>query len=265
MGTAEKCFGCGALGHRRSDCPRQAECFNCGELGHRRADCPKKGATRTLLQAEFSPEEQEVVLALARLYRGSGIHGYGIPEAEKTAVKAAGGSHIYGELEPPGALKLVRALGLTADDVFFDLGCGVGKVLLSVALASDVRSAVGLELSATRVRGTSEAFRRAEAEAGLGRGRCSVYAEDFLDAERLTEATVCYCCNLTLPDCTFAALLERFILMPRLRLVATLKNPYTESSPETSDRFQAAFKGAGGMLLPTSWSPDVKVYLFRRR
>merc|ERR1711972_639558 len=104
-----------------------------------------------------------------------------------------------------------------------------------------------------------------EAEIGLAEGRCNVYAEDFLCSERLKEATVCYCCNLTLPNNTFAALLERFVAMPRLRLIATLKNPDTDASPEASLKFKNAFTGAGRLFLATSWSPNVQVYLYRRR
>ena len=73
--------------------------------------------------------------------------GYSISESEKDAVKDVGGSDTYGELLPQSTLRLIRALALSSDDVFFDLGCGVGKVLCGEGwfsnLASSVRSDLG--------------------------------------------------------------------------------------------------------------------------
>jgi len=57
---------------------------------------------------------------------------------------------VYGELEIDGVHTLVSLLGLKSEDIFWDLGCGVGKALLQVALETDAKC-MGVELSSTRV------------------------------------------------------------------------------------------------------------------
>merc|ERR1712048_115875 len=141
------------------------------------------------------------------------------------------------------------------EDVFFDLGCGTGKVVITVALASEVCSSVGLELSETRVMSAVAAIQRADLET-----RCQAVVENFLTSSRLADATVCFCCNTTLPNGTFAELLERMVKLPNLRLVATLKSPFVESTEEAAALFAASFRGAGALFLETSWLKFTKVH-----
>eukprot|EP00928_Gymnodinium_smaydae_P065134 TRINITY_DN48316_c0_g1_i1.p2 TRINITY_DN48316_c0_g1~~TRINITY_DN48316_c0_g1_i1.p2 ORF type:complete len:267 (+),score=71.88 TRINITY_DN48316_c0_g1_i1:150-950(+) len=235
------------------------ECYHCGEQGHRRDDCPRKAEAKAEAARPLSDEERLVVDRVVELFRGLG-HGYDISGEEKAAVTAVGGSSTYGELEPQAIPRLLRALALTPDDVFFDLGCGTGKVLVGAALGSPVARCVGLELAATRTQIAVDAFRRSELD-----DRCSAYVEDFVVAPRLADATVCYCCNLTLPNTTFAALLIRMADLPRLRLVATMKNPFFDATPEAADCFGKAFRAAGVQFLHTSWQRGVRVHMYRRR
>ena len=51
----------------------------------------------------------------------------------------------YGEVTYQGMEKLYDALDLKKDDVFYDLGCGVGKLVLYVALRGGPQRSVGLE------------------------------------------------------------------------------------------------------------------------
>eukprot|EP00927_Polykrikos_kofoidii_P034147 TRINITY_DN28992_c0_g1_i1.p1 TRINITY_DN28992_c0_g1~~TRINITY_DN28992_c0_g1_i1.p1 ORF type:complete len:307 (+),score=41.40 TRINITY_DN28992_c0_g1_i1:171-1091(+) len=235
-----------------------SECFACGEVGHDRSSCTRRSELREIVSAPLTEKEKGVLDRSREIY--GGITGYNIPEEESQAVRAQGGSPTYGELEPVATLLLLRTLELTPEDILYDLGCGTGKVLIIAALASAVGRLVGLELSETRVVGAREAIRRADLSP-----RCSVFSEDFVVSPRLPDATVVYCCNVTLPNSTFAALVERLVDMPNLRLVATMKHPFQETTTEAAKAFGAAFKAVGAVNLRTSWSPSCRVLLYKRR
>ncbi|KAJ8579186.1 hypothetical protein ON010_g5 [Phytophthora cinnamomi] len=54
-----------------------------------------------------------------------------------------------GEVLPPGISVLIGALGrIDASDVFLDVGAGIGNVLVQIALTTDVRAYVGVEMRA---------------------------------------------------------------------------------------------------------------------
>lgn len=42
---------------------------------------------------------------------------------------------------------MIKELSLSAKDVFVDLGCGVGQMVMQVATGSPVRESVGIELA----------------------------------------------------------------------------------------------------------------------
>ena len=56
----------------------------------------------------------------------------------------------YGEVTYQGMQPLYSALDLRPGDVFYDLGCGVGKLVLYVALRGDAQRSVGLEVGQRR-------------------------------------------------------------------------------------------------------------------
>merc|ERR1719214_119895 len=56
----------------------------------------------------------------------------------------------YGEIPQSSALALFRHLNLSPTDVFADLGCGLGKMVVDAALFGRVRQTYGVELSHKR-------------------------------------------------------------------------------------------------------------------
>lgn len=55
----------------------------------------------------------------------------------------------YGEVLPESVSKLLRAINVTAEDIFFDLGSGLGKVVKQVFTDTNVKEAHGIEINAT--------------------------------------------------------------------------------------------------------------------
>ncbi|MGA2198487.1 MAG: hypothetical protein ABSG45_00970 [Nitrososphaerales archaeon] len=83
--------------------------------------------------------------------------------------------------------KIMRLAQATRHDVFFDLGCGMGKLCVVAVKEFGVRKAVGIELH----RGRAAKAARYVQELRLSH-RIEIWNEDYMESD-LGEATIAYC------------------------------------------------------------------------
>ncbi|PRP80216.1 hypothetical protein PROFUN_12102 [Planoprotostelium fungivorum] len=82
--------------------------------------------------------------------------GHRITKKEESTTNRSGGnldgfgSATYGEIVPAAVMHLIKLLEITERDVFYDLGSGIGKAVIQIALQTNVKRSVGVELSETR-------------------------------------------------------------------------------------------------------------------
>ncbi|MEX1368018.1 MAG: hypothetical protein AB1Z98_33115 [Nannocystaceae bacterium] len=156
---------------------------------------------------------------LRRLYADD--HGYEPDPAEEARVAATGSSATYGEIMPAATTKLVEHLELGPGDVFYDLGSGIGKVVLQVALTSPVDKCVGIELVRSRHRIAQRMLRHLRPSNQLRARDCSFRCTDFMRA-RLGDATVVYTCSTAFSTPFMNELAARLARLPvGLRWVST--------------------------------------------
>jgi len=127
-----------------------------------------------------------------RIYRD--ICGFEIPKEDEAKVRESKGSPVYGEIKYQALSSLLANLHLSASDVFFDLGSGVGKVILYTALFTPVKKAVGIELSQTRHEHAQQALSNAKTLTNNSLGRCQLINGDLMTAD-LSAATIIYTCS----------------------------------------------------------------------
>lgn len=156
---------------------------------------------------------------LRRLYGSE--HGYELEPDEDARVSATGSSSTYGEIMPTAVTKLVDHLRLGRRDAFYDLGSGVGKVVLQVALTAPVTKCVGIELVRSRHLVARRMLDRLR-PTGLLRARaCAFRQTDFMRAQ-LGDATVVYTCSTAFSTPFMNELAARLArLRPGLRWVST--------------------------------------------
>lgn len=156
---------------------------------------------------------------LHRLYGTE--HGYELDPADHARVEATGSSPTYGEIMPTAITKLAERLELGPGDVFYDLGSGVGKVVLQIAMTVAVDKCVGVELVGSRHRVAQRMLKRVR-DAGLLRARaCTFRKTDFMRA-RLGDANVVYTCSTAFSTEFMNELAARLArLRPGLRWVST--------------------------------------------
>ena len=188
--------------------------------------------------------------SMRRLYRD--ISGYEIPRDEVRAIRERRGSPTYGAINFASVHKLITHLELGEDDVLYDLGSGVGKMVLQVAMAVPLRKCVGIEMSPSRHQGARAALSRAR-ELGLLRAReCELVRGDFMEAD-LSDATVIYTCSTTFSDRLMRRLMLKLsTLTPGLRFITT-RHPIVRHGFEEVDELR----------LDMSWHRRSPVFVYR--
>jgi SAM-dependent methyltransferase len=191
--------------------------------------------------------------ALRRLYRGLELDGFEIPADDHRRVARSKGSSTYGELMPTATMQLLARLGLRRTDHFVDLGSGLGKVVLIVAMTTPVEQALGVELSATRLRIAAQALAKAKAERIRGSQRAAFVQADML-THPLDEATVIYTCSTAFSSAFMRRLQQRLAKLPRLRTLVSLQ----DFDPHP------AFELREVVRLDASWKRGTKVHIYAR-
>lgn len=194
-----------------------------------------------------SPSPRSVI---QRLYRDHS--GYVSDPQGEAQVVAAGSSATYGEMMPAATERLIEHLALGPNDAFYDLGSGVGKVVLQVAMTAPVARCVGIELMKGRHDIARRMLQDVRAQGLLRAQRCSVRNADILRA-RMSDATVAYCCSTAFPESFMHTLAARLARLPvGLRWVSTRE---TEGNPW--------FQLEDELRLDMSWHRRSKVYVYR--
>ncbi len=188
---------------------------------------------------------------LRACYRG--VDGFDIPVRDVRAVARSKGSATYGELMPSATLHLLGALELDRADVLYDLGAGVGKVVLLAAATTEVARAVGVELAASRCDQAKRAFTIAR-RVGLGGVRRAAIVHGDLLSVDMSDATVAYTCSTAFSTPFMRKLTRRLATLPKLRLLASLQD--IDSHP--------AFELLRVLKVDASWRRRTNVHLYRR-
>ncbi len=193
-----------------------------------------------------------------------GISGFRrISDEDKKRITAKGGSaDIYGEI-PPDSLQIVMEYVRkpTKDDVFYDLGCGVGGAVLWVYLNFPVKKSAGIELCSSRFNDAHIALKRFKNKNLLESGRTlEILFGDMLQAD-LHDATIIYSCSTCFPDELMDELMEKLATLKPGLIFITLKE-----LPANYKNF--GFKAIVDsttdkkLILPMTWSEGSPVYIY---
>jgi H3 lysine-79-specific histone-lysine N-methyltransferase len=73
------------------------------------------------------------------------VYNYSVTDPERLNQYEPFSPEVYGETSFEFISQMINEIGLTSEDVFVDLGSGVGQVVLQVAAATDCRRCIGIE------------------------------------------------------------------------------------------------------------------------
>ncbi len=180
-----------------------------------------------VLKFRVGVRQQETSKAfIDRMYQS--ITGFKIPKEEKVQLKEAGASSTYGEILFDSLKIILDDLQLTDQDVFYDLGSGVGKSVVQVFLTTPVKKAVGIELSPTRCARARQAEQILKKEDKVPLDKeFSLCEGNFLETD-LNDATIIYMGSTCYQSELMQAITEKLSAVPaqnNLRIVSLKKLP----------------------------------------
>ena len=175
-----------------------------------------------------------------------------IPSAEAALIREQGGAPTYGEIAYPSMRALVKKLAIKDNDVFYDLGSGVGKFVAYVYLTTDIKKSVGIELSESRYQRSLQALQRLQVTRCIDKERVLDFVHRDITQADFQDATVIFMCATCFSNELLQQLTHRFVqLKPGLRIVTLRKLP---ENPR--------LKLVAHEQLPTSWSKGSPIYYY---
>lgn len=197
-------------------------------------------------------DKAEARRVLRQLYKE--VWAYTIPKDEDLKIRKAKSSSLYGEITFGSLDKIVDYLDLGEDDVFFDLGSGVGKVVLQIAMTTPVKKAIGVELSTSRHTGSKKVLAKAVKEKLVTRRNCAFLHEDILETN-LSKATVIYSCSTAFPATFMKQFAKKLCALKKPIRIVTLQEFPARSGLVLIDK----------LSLDMSWVRKTPVYVFSNK
>lgn len=179
--------------------------------------------------------------------------GFEIPKTDSLTIKKSKGSPVYGEIKQAALDKLLSYLNLSTKDVFYDLGSGVGKVIMQTALSTPAKKIVGVELSHSRHHEAEIALSRLIAHDPSLKTKVMLLNKDLMTVD-LSDATVIYSCSTAFSIKFMAEIVKRLLTFPQTFRLVSL-----QELPEEND-----FELEDILRLDMSWLRSTPVHIYKR-
>jgi len=189
---------------------------------------------------------------LQMIYENKG--GYILSREEEKAIFNEGGHPQYGEIPYDSAAHILDDLSPSRRDVFYDLGAGVGKLVVQVYLTTSAKRSVGIELSQTRWAIAESCRKKVVEDEHVTNGRDLVFLNQNIATASFSDATICFISGIAFPPSLIQTLMDRLgSLGHDVKVISILPLP---EHPQ--------FKLIKTYNLPMSWSPEeVDVCLYQ--
>jgi hypothetical protein len=161
-------------------------------------------------------------------------------------------SLVYGELTWPGVERLAAALELGEKDVFYDLGSGVGKAVLQIAMTIPVKKSIGIELTKPRYEGSAQALKQIKKLDLIVAKQCIFRNESLMDSN-LTDATAIYTASTCFSDS---------FMLRMTRKIASYNRPMRFVTLRDLGQRPRQFKFVRSVKLRATWTRTLDAYLY---
>lgn len=163
----------------------------------------------------------------------------------------------YGEILPPGVCKIINNISIDKNDVFFDLGCGCGKVVTQFYYQTCVKSSNGVEFSTTRFSQAEQIKEKINKNEATG-NRLNFYRSSFVNKNLdLSHGTIFYSCSTCFSDNLMRKIWKKISNNENLNAIIVLKD-----FPDNCDFSRV--KRTKSIEVPCTWAKSgAKIYYFK--
>ena len=202
-------------------------------------------------QNRVHPPEKLTIL-LNELYKD--VSGFDIPQKDYEEILSQGGAPTYGEIPFDSASTLIQEIQPTENDVFYDLGSGIGKFVIQMYLQSSVKKCIGIELSQSRAEKANQALKALLKKTPLEQHRSLQFIHQNVSQAALDDATIVFMCSTCFSDRLLEEILHKLSACTKgLRVISLRSLPKNEH-----------FSLEKQLELPMTWSKGSPVYLYRK-
>ncbi len=182
------------------------------------------------------------------------ISGFNIPNEESELFNKEDAASTYGEITYEGVDQLLRTLHVTDHDVFYDLGSGVGKMVIQVCLDTPIKKSVGIELSGTRHADAMNIAEQLKKKNYIKQNKMLRFeCKNILNAD-ISDATIVYLASTCFSDECMKKVTKKLATLKKgLRVITLRKLPDNE-----------AFTLTATYNLPMTWSNQTPVYVYTK-
>lgn len=181
------------------------------------------------------------------------ISGFMIPSEESALIAQKNADSTYGEITFESLQTILDELPVGREDVFYDLGSGVGKVCVQVALTTPAKRIVGVELSPTRYKHAIGVEKKLVQEKHIHPFRLEFQEKNITDVQ-LHEATIIFMLSTCFSDQLMHNIIQKIITIQHHPVkIITQKKLWDEKY----------FTLVKQYCLPMSWSESVPIYIYR--
>ena len=162
---------------------------------------------------------------------------------------------------------------LRKDDVFVDVGSGVGKLVLAAALLTRASKAVGLEVDPERAERASNAFKAAKRHGLLTPGEAMRVelseADATVEGALPADTTLVYLSNLCFGAELTRAIARRLVRLPKLRCVGALRELdlddeaiRKDASSDGEDAPACQLESVRSLRVGTTWAENSRLHVY---
>jgi len=158
----------------------------------------------------------------------------------------------YGEILPVGVDRIINNISIDKNDVFFDLGCGCGKVVTQFYYQTCVKSSNGVEFSTTRFSQAQEIKEKIK----ITDNRLNFYRSNFFNID-LSHGTIFYIASTCFNKETMKKIWDKISTNKNLNAIIVLTR-----FPKTCDFSKV--KRTKSIEVPCTWAKSgAKIYYFK--
>ncbi len=170
-----------------------------------------------------------------------------------------------GEILPFGLAKVLACVHVDATDVFVDIGCGLGNVLVHVALATTA-SCIGVEMR-TEVLGHGLAAIEAQMHDSPALAKIQFYGKrvEDMEEEHLADSTILYAFNSLFDPSTNVHLEHLACVLPKLRVFICSVLQCPRHSTRCTNHFCAYWRLDKTVLVDVSYTSKlVALHMYKK-